>query len=614
MAVTQGLLAITLLGAAAAAPRRSGSGTQQYHVASTAAKTVAGGAPLERCPYAVGGPTRSSRDNTIQLVSIGALRFEQDCAQAESRGRGIIDLTTEGETPLRAGEMANVTASFASCTLAWPSRYGEAFLDWRGSGQFERLVDSVGGTRDQTMGRPFTFHFRVPADSVRGPTRLRLVTYSCQSCFRDESLRLNPCHSAEDVTVLDLAVRIEAPAATLPHGAAGGSGGGVVQRLRHIIPPLREQVVEREAWIEQRVTGVLPTLMSEVGVSFWVLVQREYGEDVVWRSVESPIRVNARRRTIIVFAQGAGGTVTRHDFVSAPSTTDPAGPWSSEQFWGPIRDLLTASEGSIAVNNDFTIPKAFSDGAHAGELAAFTEAMGDSVGARLTSAPALPIYFLALRLPAMLPRYRDAMVLAHGIIEEAMSSAVVSPGVTTCEDVSWWMWEAGRALGFPLSFKPSFGVQRLGEEGTLSGDTVIERGDFLWCDLGLIVMNLWTDTQHMGYVLREGESAPPAGLLAGLAQTNRLQDIVMAALRPGLTGNEVLAESVAAMEAEGIEGLVYSHPTGDHMHAAVRFLEDHLYSDHVTGQVACACLRWIVHAGAVGGAGGSGQPSCPRVW
>ena len=56
---------------------------------------------------------------------------------------------------------------------------------------------------------------------------------------------------------------------------------------------------------------------------------------------------------------------------------------------------------------------------------------------------------------------------------------------------------------------------------------VIERGDFLWCDLGLIVMNLWTDTQHMGYFLKEGETAPPAGLLAGLQQTNQLQDIVM---------------------------------------------------------------------------------------
>jgi hypothetical protein len=30
----------------------------------------------------------------------------------------------------------------------------------------------------------------------------------------------------------------------------------------------------------------------------------------------------------------------------------------------------------------------------------------------------------------------------------------------------------------------------------------------------------------------------------------------------------VLLASVAAMEAVGIDGLIYSHPTGDHMHAS----------------------------------------------
>ena len=42
------------------------------------------------------------------------------------------------------------------------------------------------------------------------------------------------------------------------------------------------------------------------------------------------------------------------------------------------------------------------------------------------------------------------------------------------------------------------GVQRSGAgERTLSGETVIEEGDFLWCDFGIIAMGLWTDTQHV---------------------------------------------------------------------------------------------------------------------
>ena len=41
---------------------------------------------------------------------------------------------------------------------------------------------------------------------------------------------------------------------------------------------------------------------------------------------------------------------------------------------------------------------------------------------------------------------------------------------------------------------------------------------------------------------------------------NALQDIVMDEIRPGRTGNEILAASRARMKAKGINGTVYSHP------------------------------------------------------
>src|SRR5690606_2653835 len=56
--------------------------------------------------------------------------------------------------------------------------------------------------------------------------------------------------------------------------------------------------------------------------------------------------------------------------------------------------------------------------------------------------------------------------------------------------------------------------------------------------------------------------------VAALGRANRLQDIVVAELRPGRTGNEVLAASRAQMSAEGIDGTIYSHPIGFHGHGA----------------------------------------------
>ncbi|MGA1369618.1 MAG: Xaa-Pro aminopeptidase, partial [Blastocatellia bacterium] len=74
--------------------------------------------------------------------------------------------------------------------------------------------------------------------------------------------------------------------------------------------------------------------------------------------------------------------------------------------------------------------------------------------------------------------------------------------------------------------------------------------------------------QHMGYVLRTGETDAPAGIQQALAQTNRMQDLLMERIRVGRTGNEILLDSIAAMRAEKINGTFYTHPIGDHGHGA----------------------------------------------
>jgi Xaa-Pro aminopeptidase len=99
-------------------------------------------------------------------------------------------------------------------------------------------------------------------------------------------------------------------------------------------------------------------------------------------------------------------------------------------------------------------------------------------------------------------------------------------------------------------------------------DAVVEPGDLVHCDVGLSSLGLKTDTQRNGYVLRPGETDAPAGLRAAMAAGNRMQDLTTAELRPGRTGDQVLAAARAAAAAEGLDGDVYSHPVGYHGHAA----------------------------------------------
>ena len=97
---------------------------------------------------------------------------------------------------------------------------------------------------------------------------------------------------------------------------------------------------------------------------------------------------------------------------------------------------------------------------------------------------------------------------------------------------------------------------------------VIERGDHLHTDFGVKAMGLATDTQHVGYVLKPGETDAPAGLRRALENSNRLQDLLVERMKPGRTGNEVLLDTLEAMKAAGIDGTVYTHPVGDHGHGA----------------------------------------------
>jgi hypothetical protein len=183
------------------------------------------------------------------------------------------------------------------------------------------------------------------------------------------------------------------------------------------------------------------------------------------------------------------------------------------------------------------------------------------------------VEYLSVRLPEMEPVYENLMRVAHWLIERAFSNEVIQPGVTANQDVIWWLRQRAQELGYGTWFQPSLRVQKEKETANTSplaegGPVVIERGDVLHVDFGLSAFGLKTDTQHMGYVLKPGESEPPAGIRAALRDAQRLQDLLLERLRPGRTGNQILADTLAAMRKADINGTVYSHPIGDHGHGA----------------------------------------------
>lgn len=389
-------------------------------------------------------------------------------------------------------------------------------------------------------------------------------------------------------------------------------GSADAQQVRTYRPfgTLRDQATLQQNWLDARMKTVLPALMKRYGVDMWVVPMREYNEDPVFSSLVSATTLNARRRTIYLFYDpcaftrgdcaksferlALGGTSQGGVFQAIRSTKPASGPaggqvqaqaelWGDEQWQVLKTEIEKRNPKVIAI--DVSRVFAFNDGLSAGELEGMRETLGPALSAKFKHADDLALDLIATRLPEESETYRKMQQVVWGIIDTAFSSVVVKPGVTRTDDIVWWMRQKVNDLGLGTWFHPSVEIQRKGAtDAQLGENPIVQKGDVLHCDFGITAMRLNTDTQHMGYVLRDGETDVPAGLNAALLNSNKLQDIVVGEIKVGRTGNEILKSARAKMTSAGIDGTVYSHPIGMNGHGAGPLIGLWDYQDGVPGR------------------------------
>jgi Xaa-Pro aminopeptidase len=197
--------------------------------------------------------------------------------------------------------------------------------------------------------------------------------------------------------------------------------------------------------------------------------------------------------------------------------------------------------------------------------------LGEMYASRFSSAEAMCIRWLETLLDEELELYHQAHAISHALIAETFSNAVITPGVTTLDDLSYHYWQRAADLGLKLNAAPPAfylgarspeSIEKYGK-----GDRVIRRGDFLRCDVGIIYLRYYTDTCEWAYVLRPGETDVPATFKNFMAEGNRLQDVYRRAFEAGLTGNQILKRALDEARAQGIPNpKVYSHSLGYYLH------------------------------------------------
>ncbi len=336
----------------------------------------------------------------------------------------------------------------------------------------------------------------------------------------------------------------------------------------------RPAVINR--MLEERLDDLLPSLMRETGIDMWLVINREYAEDPVYYSlVPAPVHA-ARRTTILVFHdRGEAGvdrlTVNRYPFRSLYEAAWQGG--DLEAQWQALGALIEErNPRKIGINTSRHWPVA--DGLTESLHGRLMEVLSPELQARVVSAEELVVRWAETRAAAELEVYPHIVSLARGVISEAFSDRVITPGATTASDIAWYIAERFAELELPIWFMPSVDIQRKGQDCDREspfcgeeGDVVVQRGDVLHTDVGVCYLRLCTDTQEMGYVLQIGEDDVPDELKHALAVGNRWQDILTDNYKSGRTGNEILAATVAGCQEQELICSTYTHPLGFFGHA-----------------------------------------------
>ena len=337
--------------------------------------------------------------------------------------------------------------------------------------------------------------------------------------------------------------------------------------------PLKERAGIISELNKKRVDTLLLPAMRKAGIDCWLILSREFNKDFVLQYIEDNLEntPGGHRNAYIFFDDGTdrlqkiliGTHLPRSSeiwdkMISYHSGEGENGPSLRPYLQKTIKEL---DPKKIGVNQSRTIPMC--DGLTVEMKKFLVESIGPEYAESLVSAESMIVDFLDTRLPEELLYFKEAAMLSKMIHEEVLSRKVITPGKTTLGDIRWYIYDRLTQLQIDTWYFHGLRVIREGSEGRLEEDSVIvQPGDIVNNDIGIVYLNLHTDYKGVGYVLKPGETGPPAGLQKALQNSLRVQDAILAVSKPGKIGYKLDVEAENLCKEWGIEGSVYCHSTG----------------------------------------------------
>lgn len=228
----------------------------------------------------------------------------------------------------------------------------------------------------------------------------------------------------------------------------------------------------------------------------------------------------------------------------------------------PLRETLARLDPTrIAVN--YSPNNVHADGlTHAMFLKLEKYLENSPYASRLTSAEALISSLRGRKTPAEVEKIKRAVQITAEIFAETFKSIRVGQ---TEKEIGERMHTLMRAKGvgpaWPLESNPAVNSgpeSSVGHSGPT--DIKLKPGHLLHFDFGVKYDEYCSDIQRMAYILRPGETQPPAEVLRGFATIRSAIENLRAALKPGVRGVEM--DAIARQTVTGAGYPQYMYGTG----------------------------------------------------
>jgi Xaa-Pro aminopeptidase len=333
----------------------------------------------------------------------------------------------------------------------------------------------------------------------------------------------------------------------------------VLSSFAHAQEARRRWELQRQIRLD-KFEQVLPLAMRNAGIDMWIVAVKENHTDPLWEDLG---RGYVSGIGYYVFTDRGGGRIERAALGPSGYLLEQSGAYDVFASASTLAAFVKErAPKRIGVNMSAEIGPA--DGLSFTMHQHLVKALGAPYGDRLVSAERLVSEFRSRRVASEVVAFGEAAGLAIVLAERALSNEVITPGLTTLEQVAWWLQDRLLDRGVSSEFDmPS--VYVTGPDGIVAVSTnrVIERGDVIMIDWGVRLMNFGTDVKRVAYVLKSGETRPPASIQAAFDKAIAVRDVLKPAIQVGRTAAETMKAMDAALAAAGYGVIEFNKPGAD---------------------------------------------------